>query len=149
MELYVEPTWVKKDTRFKKGHATWNKGRKGFSTQDPEKQRLLLQNLAEGRRNLWKTRRRDIAWNSKPICAYDLDGNFVGVYKSACEAARALGQHKRNVRRSAYSEGGRCGQYQFRWAKLVEFQGELLVKKTPIEPYKRRNHYYYNHQDPI
>lgn len=148
MELYLDPVWVKKDTRFHKGHTPWNKGRKCFSTNDPEKRSRLLQNLAEGRKNLWKTRSRD-GQNSKPVCAYDLNGNFVRVFKSVNAAARTLGVRAENARRCARRERGRCGQYQFRWAKVVEFQGEKLVKKTPIEPYKRRNHYYYKQQESI
>jgi hypothetical protein len=137
MELYLDPVRVKKDTRFHKGQTPWNKARKGFSTNDPEKQSRILHNLAEGRRNLWKTRKRDQVHNSKPVSVYDLDGNFVRVFKSANAAARALGLYGENVRRCARREKGRHGQYQFRWAKVVEFQGEKLVKKTPIEPYRR------------
>jgi hypothetical protein len=137
MELYIEPSWVKKDTRFKKGQTPWNMGKKGFTTNDPEKQSRILQNLADGRKNVWKTRSREKVHNSKPICAYDLDGNFVGVFRSASAAARELNEIGENIRRCARGERGRCGQYQFRWAKLVAFRDEHLVKKTPIESYKR------------
>lgn len=139
MELYLDPVWVKKDTRFHKGHTPWNKGSKCFSTNDPEKRSRMLQNLAEGRKNLWKTRSRDNVHNSKPVCAYDLNGNFIQVFKSVNAAARNLGVRAENARRCARRERGRCGRFQFRFAKVVEFQGEKLVKKTPIEPYKRSN----------
>ena len=42
MELYLEPIWAKKDTKFQKGHIPWNKGVKGWTTRDPEKRRRVL-----------------------------------------------------------------------------------------------------------
>lgn len=139
MELYIEPKWAKKDTKFKKGHAAWNKGLRGFSTKDPQKIEATLRNLKRGRENLWKTRARDEVWNSIPVSVYDLNGHYLSSHKSASSAARHYCVQERNVRSCISGNRDRAGQYQFRKAKLIIFQGETLVKKDNIDPYKRRN----------
>lgn len=137
MELYLEPTWVKKGPKFKKGHKPWNKGRKGFSTVDDTKRKRILSCLAEGRRHLWEKRDRNVVHNQIPTCVYDLGGNFLGAYLSEAKAAEAFGQIRENVSSCVRGERKRVGNYQFRRAKVEVFRGEMLVKRTPIEPYKR------------
>lgn len=139
MELYIEPAWATRDTKFKKGHTPWNDGRKAFTTSDQEKQRKALARLEEGRRHVWDTRNRNIVHNQRPTCVYDLDGNFLGVYLSATKAAEAFGQIGRNVRACILGKRKRCGNYQFRAAKVEMYHGQMLVKKSPIEPYKRNS----------
>lgn len=138
MELYLPPIIKSKDTKFKKGHTPWNKGRKAFTTSDQEKQRKALARLEEGRRHVWGTRNRNIVHNQRPTCVYDLDGNFLGVYLSATKAAEAFGQIGRNVRACILGKRKRCGNYQFRAAKIEVYQGQKLVKKENITPYRRR-----------
>lgn len=137
MELYIEPAWAKKDTKFKKGQQPWNKGRKGFTTSDEGKRRMMLENLRIGRLRSWETRDHNTFANQKATCVYDLEGNFLSVYTSINKAADAFGQLRENVRSCCNLKRGRAGSYQFRFAEIVEFLGEKMVKKSPIEPYKR------------
>ena len=139
MELYLEPQWAKKDTRFKKGHATWNKGRKGYTTDNPEKRRVIDGNLERGRKIVWKTRPRDVVWNSIPVSVYDLDGHYLSSHKSVNAAAQTYGVQPRNARYCLTGSRDRAGMYMFRKANIITFKGETLVKKENIEPYKRRN----------
>lgn len=139
MELYLPPTYIKNGSRFKKGHTPWNKGRKGFTTSNPEKREKMLKNIEEGRKNLWAKRDRATVYNQKPVTAYDLQGNFVGVYKSIGIAARELGVCSENIQNCLKGRRGRAGNYQFRKAEVVEFQGQRLVSRKPIEPYKRKS----------
>ena len=138
MELYIEPSWAKKDTKFKKGHAPWNKYRKGWTTNDPVKKRKARRNLAKGRKHNRDTRDRT-AYNGIPTSVYNLDGEYLGTYLSATIAAEKYGQIARNVRYCVSGKRKRCGSYMFRKAKIVVFQGEKLVKKENIEPYSRKN----------
>lgn len=138
MELYLPPTYIKNGSRFKKGHTSWNKGRKWFTTKDPEKRAIQLKNLEDGRKNLWAKRDRTTCHNQNPVTAYTLSGEFVGVYKSIGIAARELGVCRENIQNCLKGRRGRAGNYQFRKAEVVEFQGQRLVSRKPIAPYKRR-----------
>lgn len=149
MELYLPPTYIKNGSRFKKGHTPWNKGRKGFTTSNPEKREKLLKNIEEGRKNLWAKRDRTIVYNQKPVTAYDLQGNFVGAYKSIGIAARELGVSRKHIQGCLKGERGRAGSYQFRPAEVVEFQGQRLVSRKPIAPYKRRTRWSKRRKDDL
>lgn len=137
MELYITPDFVKKDTRFKKGYTPWNKGRKCWTTSDPEKMGHIKESLDNGRRKAWKSRRIK-SWNERSVCAYDLNGNFVRAYTSANAAAKDLGLCVANVYHALRCPAARSGSYQFRYAEIVEFRGEKLVKRTPIGKYVQR-----------
>lgn len=140
MELYIEPLRpLKRKTRFYKGDIPWNKGRKGWSTNNEKKKKIILANLAEGRKHNWEKRDRSQVHNSIPCAVYDLEGNFLSAHVSEGRAADAYGQIRRNVVECVQGKRGRCGSYQFRAAKVEVFRGEKLVKKSPIEPYKRRS----------
>lgn len=130
---------MKKDTRFKKGLTPWNKGLKGWTFDDPEHRATAERNLADGRKNCWKTRDRSRAYNSVPTCVYDLDGNFVAVYSSIKKAALSIGAAPRNACRLLKKGYGSVAGHQLRKAEVVVFMGRELVKKTPIAPYKKRS----------
>lgn len=134
MELYLEPIWAKKDTKFQKGHIPWNKGVKGWTTRDPEKRRRARRNLAKGRIRRLKNRPR-IAHNAIPTSVYNLSGEYLGSFSSATIAAKKFGECARNVRSCVEGKRKRCGKYMFRKASVVIFNGELMVKKENIEPY--------------
>mgnify|MGYP002621326795 FL=1 len=138
MELYIEPSWAKKDTKFKKGHATWNKGRKDWTTTDPVKRRKMRRDLAKGRKHVWD-KRAHIAYNGIPTSVYNLAGEYLGTFLSATIAAEKFGQTARNVRHCVSDKRKRCGEYMFRKAKIETFRGEKLVKKENIEPYSRKS----------
>lgn len=137
MELYLEPNWIKKDTRFRKGHEPWNAGRKGFTTDNPQKRKKALMNLAEGRKLRHVNGTPSGGRKKVAVCAYGLDGVFVRVFSSIGEAATTLCLPRENVRACVANKRKRSGQYQFRKADVVEFNGCKLVKKSPIVPYKR------------
>lgn len=138
MELYVEPSWVRKDTKFKKGSVPWNKGRKSWTTTDSAKKRKMRRNLAKGRRHCWDTRER-IAYNGIPTSVYNLAGEYLGTYLSATIAAEKYGQIARNVRYCVSGKRKRCGEYIFRAAKIEVSRGEKFVKKENVEPYSRKS----------
>lgn len=136
MELYLEPNWIKRDTRFKKGHIPWNKGRKCVS-DDPQKRENQLKILAEGRRLRFVNGTSSGGRKKVAVCAYDLDGEFIRVFPSIREAGTTLGLRRENIRACVANKRKSCGQFQFRKADIVEFQGRQLVKKNSIEPYRR------------
>lgn len=133
MELYLEPIWVK-PKKERKPHPL--KGKHQWPTDDPEKRARMLDGLKKGQhsKNKGCSPKRFV-----PVAAYDLDGNFVSVHVSISEAARKYALSIGNICESMKRQRGRVGQFQFRKANVVEFQGEKLVKKTPIGPYKRSN----------
>ena len=137
MELYLPPIIKSKDTRWKKGHKPWNVGRKDWTTKDLAKRAKQASNLAEGRAHLWETRER-IAYNAIPVTAYTLAGEYVRTFQSSRKAADALGLIERNIRHCVAGKRGHVGQYQFRPAKIEVYQGQKLVKKENITPYRRR-----------
>ena len=137
MELYLPPIIKRKDPRWKKGHKPWNTGRKDWTTKDPAKRAKQAANLAEGRAHLWDKRAR-IAYNAIPVTAYTLAGEYVRTFQSSRKAGEALGVCDRNIRDCMSGDRGRVGQYQFRPAKIEVFQGQKLVKKENIPPYRRR-----------
>lgn len=93
MELYIEPAWAKKDTKFKKGHATWNKGRKEWTTTDPAKRRKMRRDLAKGRKHVWD-KRAHIAYNGIPTSVYNLAGEYLGTFLSALSRRKSSGRQR-------------------------------------------------------
>ena len=148
MELFLPPKNAKKPSRYEKGHTTWNKGRKGFTTQDKHLQQIQLDNLAEGRKLNWEKRDRTKVYNQKPVVAYDLDGKFVGVYRSSRFAAMELGLREELIRRACRNQG-RHGSYQFRFPVIIEFNGRKLVKKENIAPYKKKCRWDYDRKENV
>lgn len=137
MELYLPPIIKSKDTRWKKGHKPWNVGRKDWTTKDPAKRARQSAKLAEGRAHVWETRART-AYNAIPVTAYTLAGEYVRTFQSSRKAAYTLGLIERNIRYCVAGKRGRVGKYQFRHAKIEIYQGQKLVKKENIPPYRRR-----------
>lgn len=135
MELYVEPKWAKKE-KERKPHPL--KGKHQWITDDPEKRQRVIDGLRKG----WLSKKGKTGRISPirvPVSVYNLDGTFVAVCSHIHEAADRFGGTIGNIHSCMNGHRGRCGQYQFRKAQVVEFQGKKLVKKTPIEPYRRRN----------
>ena len=137
MELYVEPKWAVRP-KERKPHPL--KGTHRWTTDDPEKRAKLLEGLRKGQRASKKgVNAGRISPKRIPVSVYDLDGNYVTTCQSITEAAEKYGNgYFRNVHSCISGKRGRCGQYRFRRANVVEFMGEKLVKKSPIEPYKRK-----------
>ena len=133
MELYLDPVWVK-PKKERKPHPL--KGQHQWPTDDPEKRARILEGLKKGQhsKNKGCSPKRFV-----PVAVYDLAGNFVSVHVSVSDAARKYSLSQGNICETMKRQRGRVGQFQFRKANVVEFQGEKLVKKTPIEPYKRSN----------
>lgn len=129
MELYVEPSWAKKDAKFKKGYKPWNAGRKGFVTDDTEKRENMLKILAEGGRLRYVNGKSSGGRNKVAVCAYDLDGLFVRVFQSIGEAASELCLTRENIRACVANKRKRCGLFQFRKAVVLDFQGVKYVSK--------------------
>ena len=144
MELYLDPVWVK-PKKERKPHPL--KGKHQWPTDDPEKRARIMNGLRKG----WYSKnKRHKSPLRVPVSVYDLDGNYVTTCLHVKEAAEKYGNGSPgNVHNCISGRQGRIGQYQFRRANVVEFQGEKLVKKTPIEPYKRRSRYYYKQQGQI
>lgn len=136
MELYLDPVWVK-PKKERKPHPL--KGKHQWITDDPEKREHIMNGL----RNGWRSKQNKSGHKSPlrvPVSVYDLDGNYVTTCLHVHEAAEKYGNGSPgNVHMCISGRRHRVGQYQFRRAKVEEFMGEKLVKKTPIEPYKRRN----------
>lgn len=134
MELYVEPKWAVRP-KERKPHPL--KGKHQWTTNDPEKREKVYAALMRGchkSKNKGKPSHRRI-----PVSVYDLDGNYITTCPSVIAAADKFGVSSGDISSCTNGRRDRVGQYQFRRAKVVEFMGEKLVKKTPIEPYKRRN----------
>lgn len=137
MELYLEPEWILRPKK-RKPHPL--KGKHQWITDDPKKREKMMAGLQKG----WHLPRKGkktgrIATTRIPVSVYDLDGKYITTCLCVSEAAEKYGNgYAGNVHGCINGLRDRVGQYQFRRAKVVEFMGEKLVKKSPIEPYKRK-----------
>lgn len=72
----------------------------------------------------------------KPVCQYDLSGNFIKEYESASEAARQLNVFKSNITSACRGETSQCGGYQWRYKdedkKIIKTN---FIGKRPVEKY--------------
>ena len=138
MELYVEPKWAVRP-KERKPHPL--KGTHKWTTDDPGKRARILEALRKGaaiggRKSTTKGRPSP---KRIPVSVYDLDGNYVTTCQSIRDAAeKYVNGNMSRVAKCIHGINSRAGQYQFRRANVVEFMGEKLVKKSPIEPYKRK-----------
>lgn len=108
MELWIQPKWAKTEEAKK----------------EPEE--------------VTKRRKEDNLPQPVPVVAYRLDGTFYHAFASIMDAVRHCGGSPAAISNCIRRGHGRVGSYQFRKAEVVEFRGERLVKKTPIEPYSIR-----------
>ena len=71
----------------------------------------------------------------KPVCQYDLKGNFIQEFESASEAARQLSVFKSNITSACRGESSQCGGYQWKYKDddkeitKINFIGKRLVEK--------------------
>lgn len=72
--------------------------------------------------------KKSLVHNSQKVIAYDLKGNFVGIYNSMQEAGRELGCQGANIKKCLIEKRKSTGNYQFAYYK----------KNYPqkIKPYK-------------
>lgn len=72
--------------------------------------------------------KKSLVHNSQKVIAYDLKGNFVGIYNSMQEAGRELGCQGTNIKKCLIGKRKSTGNYQFSYYK----------KNYPrkIKPYK-------------
>lgn len=75
----------------------------------------------------------------KPVCQYDLMGNFIQEYESASEAARQLNVFKSNLTAACRGETSQCGGYQWKYKdedkeiKIVAVKNGKLVAQYDKE----------------
>ena len=137
MELYLEPIFkTKRIGRYEKGHTPWNKGKSTGLVYSAQ-----LDNLKLGNKARWAKHKGEPAWNSVPVSVYDLSGKYIKTFLSSRFASKELNLQERNIRKVMKGERRRVGDYQFKPAKIVEFQGQKLVKKENIDQYKRLSRY--------
>lgn len=134
MELHLEPIFVKKDTKLKKRHTPWNKGVKGWMSD--EHLQVAKKNLKKGNPARWAKHRGKPAYNAIPVCAYDLEGNYIKCYSSASAAAKDLQLKESSIKNCRSGKRGKLYEYMFRKAEIIEFNGKKLISKKPIAPYK-------------
>lgn len=142
MELYLPPIWAKPETP-----ETPETPKKKWVTDDPEKRARMLKALEDGRKYGQKSRHvrsRNAGKRARPVSVYDLDGNYLRSFVSISAAARHYGVDVRNVHKCCNGKCCSLKSMQFRYADVMEWKGEKMVRKTPIEPYhdqRRKQHY--------
>ena len=138
-ELWIEPLFAYKKRsleggRFKKGHVPWNKGRKGWTTDDPEKRKAALENMKLGQKGHHS---RGGDYCAKPVVCYDADGAYLACFHSITHAALAMGIERRNIAFVCAGRRNLAGGYQWRYAEIIDFHGTKVVRKDSIPPVKR------------
>ena len=110
--LHLEPE-RKSDGRFKKGYRPWNKGltweQQGLSKEEKERRLKIFQTNA----HRWKKGHK--AYTGHPVIQYDDYGNRLHWYVSSEAAARKLGLHGRNIRKTCDGERQHCGGFRWAW----------------------------------
>lgn len=134
MELHLDPVFAIKDTKFKKLRIPWNKGAKGWLSK--KHLQAVTENFSKGNKARWEKHRGEAAVNAKPLCVYDLEGNYIKCFPSARFAAKELNLNERSIRNCRLGKRKSLHGYMFREAKIVEFKGEKFVSKQSIEPYQ-------------
>lgn len=130
MELYLDPPFANVPKQ-RKPHP-W-KGKHQWVTDDPVKRERMIRVLREvsNNRKCRKTGKPSV--HRVPVAVYDMDGNFVAVCRHIHEAAERFGTNPYNVSACIHGRRRTAGNHQFRKAKVEEFRGMQLVRKSPIE----------------
>lgn len=132
MELYLDPPFANVPKQ-RKPHPL--KGKHQWATNDPVKRERMLRGLRAG----WEDNKKGLKNKGKPsvhrvpVSVYDMDGNFVAVCRHIHEAAERFGTNPYNVSACIHGRRRTAGNHQFRKAKVEEFRGMQLVRKSPIE----------------
>lgn len=131
MELYLDPPFVKVPKQ-RKPHPL--KGKHQWITEDPKKKERVMSGLRKG---WYMSKKGRHATRSTSVSVYDLEGKFVMACETIKQAGQVLGLSRSCISMCVTGKTKRAGKYIFRKADVVEFRGMKLVKKSPIEPYKR------------
>ena len=142
MELYLDPVLPKaKRSRSQRSRDTW-------LNATGEKRARMLAGLEKGYAITHSGKRSSSPRPTLrvPVSVYDLNGHYLMSCQSMIEAAALYGVSYDNLSSCVHGRRKSAGGYMFRKAVVEEFRGVKLVKKTPIEPYKRT--YRRKKQDP-
>lgn len=123
----------------KRGELSPNYGRKH---SEETKRKMSLAALGEKNHNYhqtWTDQHRkkykefcDLNGNpgSKETYCYDLDGNFIKSFKNANLAAEEFGLNHSSICNICRKQFGKCGEYQWRYAKDVKYSKNKIDKYT-------------------
>lgn len=130
MELYLDPPFANVPKQRKQN--PW-KGKHQWVTDDPVKRERMIRVLREVSNNRKGRKTGKPSVHRVPVSVYDKDGNFVAVCRHIHEAAERFGTNPYNVSACIHGRRRTAGNHQFRKAKVEEFRGMQLVRKSPIE----------------
>ena len=131
------------------GELSPNYGRKH---SEETKKKMSLAALGENNHNYHKTWSKQHrqkyeeyyilhgASTSKETYCYDLDGNFIKAFRNATLAAKFFGLNHSHISSVCRNQFGRCGKYQWRYAKDVNYSKEKIgryIKNNRIDKEKR------------
>lgn len=68
-------------------------------------------------------------FNARPVCQYDINGNFIAQYKSLSQAGQLTNTEAMNIRRAALHECNSAGGYQWRFVEDDTPVGKITLPK--------------------